>query len=151
MYLNHNTNLWYSHSTEAAYVRRKRCCENMQQIYRRTPTTKCDFNKVVKQLYWNHTSAWVLSYKLAAYFQNTFPKNTPEPLHMMVVHKHLNFSLSSASILIPPGIFRKFKDFLKISGGAKWQNWEEWVNVQVLFLPLNWEKKVFNQLSQNFN
>ena len=33
---------------------------------------KCDFIKVVKQLYWNHTSAWVFSCKLAAYFQNTF-------------------------------------------------------------------------------
>ena len=37
---------------------------------------KCDFNKVALQLYWNHTSAWVFSCKFAAYFQNTFPKNT---------------------------------------------------------------------------
>ena len=29
----------------------KRCSENMQQIYRRTPMSKCDFNKVAKQLY----------------------------------------------------------------------------------------------------
>ena len=27
---------------------------------------------VSKKLYWNHTSAWVLSCKFAAYFQNTF-------------------------------------------------------------------------------
>ena len=27
-------------------VPRKRCSENMQQIYRRTPMLKCDFNKV---------------------------------------------------------------------------------------------------------
>ena len=27
---------------------------------------------LVKQLYWNHTSVWVLSCKFAAYFQNTF-------------------------------------------------------------------------------
>ena len=26
----------------------KRCSENMQQIYRRTPMPKCDFNKVAK-------------------------------------------------------------------------------------------------------
>ena len=32
---------------------------------------KCDFNKVIKQLYWNHTSAWVFSCKFATYFQNT--------------------------------------------------------------------------------
>ena len=33
----------------------------MQQIYRRTPMAKCDFNKVALQLYWNRTSAWVFS------------------------------------------------------------------------------------------
>ena len=36
------------------------------------PMPKCDFNKVAKQFYWNHTLAWVLSRKFAAYFQNTF-------------------------------------------------------------------------------
>ena len=35
----------------------KKCSENMPQIYRRTPIPKCNFNKVVKHLYWNHTSA----------------------------------------------------------------------------------------------
>ena len=30
-------------------VLRKMCCEKMQQIYRRTPMPKCDFNKVAKQ------------------------------------------------------------------------------------------------------
>ena len=29
----------------------ERCSENMQQIYRRTPMPKCDFNKTAKQLY----------------------------------------------------------------------------------------------------
>ena len=33
---------------------------------------KCDFDKVAKQIYWDHTSAWVFSCKFAAYFQNTF-------------------------------------------------------------------------------
>ena len=32
---------------------------------------KGDFNKVALQLYWNRTSAWVLSCKFAAHFQNT--------------------------------------------------------------------------------
>ena len=32
-------------------VPRKRCSENMQQIYRRTPMPKCDFNKAALQLY----------------------------------------------------------------------------------------------------
>ena len=35
----------------------KWCSENMQQIHRRTPMSKCD-----------HTSAWAFSYKFAAYF-----------------------------------------------------------------------------------
>ena len=30
-------------------VLRKRCPENMQQMYRKTPMPKCDFNKVVLQ------------------------------------------------------------------------------------------------------
>ena len=30
-----------------------------------------DFNKVVFQIYWNHTSAWVFSCKFAGYFWNT--------------------------------------------------------------------------------
>ena len=32
-------------------VPRKRYSENVQQIYRRTPMSKCDFNKVALQLY----------------------------------------------------------------------------------------------------
>ena len=36
-------------------VLRKSCSENMQQMYRRTPMSKCDFNKVAKQkhLWWD--------------------------------------------------------------------------------------------------
>ena len=56
---------------------RKRCSENMQQIYRRTSMPKCDFSKVAKQLYWNSTSVWMFSCKFASYFQNTLSK---EPL-----------------------------------------------------------------------
>ena len=31
----------------------KMCSENKQQIYRRAPRPKCDFNKFALQLYWN--------------------------------------------------------------------------------------------------
>ena len=62
----------FSQKPPSRRVLSKRCSENMQQIYRRTPMPKCDFNKVALQLYWNHTSAWVFSCKFAAYFQNTF-------------------------------------------------------------------------------
>ena len=49
-----------------------RCSENMQQIYGRTSTPKCDFNKVVLQFHWNRTSACVFSCKFATYFHNNF-------------------------------------------------------------------------------
>ena len=56
-------------------VPKKRCSENKQQIYRRTPMPKCDFNKVAKQLYWNHTSAWVFSCKFLLHvFRTPFLK-----------------------------------------------------------------------------
>ena len=51
--------------------------KNMQQTYRRTPMSKCDFNKVALQLFWNRTSTWVFSCKFATYFQNTFQLRTP--------------------------------------------------------------------------
>ena len=35
---------------------------------------KQNFNKVALQHYWNRTSAWVFSFKCAAYFHNTFSK-----------------------------------------------------------------------------
>ena len=63
---------YYSQKQPPKGVIKKRCSENTQQIYRRTPMPKCDFNKVAFQLYWNHTSAWVFSCKFIAYFQNTF-------------------------------------------------------------------------------
>ena len=49
---------------------------SMQQIYRRTPMPKCDFNKVVKQLYWYRTSAGVFSCSLLPFFRKPFSKNT---------------------------------------------------------------------------
>ena len=53
----------------------ERYSENMEQIYRRTPMPKCDFNKVALQFYSNHTSAWVF-YKFAHIFRTPFLKNT---------------------------------------------------------------------------
>ena len=69
--LSENT-YFYIEKQPSRGVLSKRCSENMLQIYRKTPMPKCDFNKVAKQLYWNHTSAWVFSCKFAAYFQNTY-------------------------------------------------------------------------------
>ena len=62
------------YSAEAALQMcfRNRCSENMQQIYRKVPMPKHDFNKVSKQLYRNHIRGCILSCKFAAYFQRTF-------------------------------------------------------------------------------
>ena len=57
-------------------VPRKRCSEIMQQIYRRAPMPKRDFNKVALQLYWNHALAWLFSCKFAAYFRTLYAENT---------------------------------------------------------------------------
>ena len=67
----------------------KRCSKNMQQIYRRTPMPKSDFNKVAKQFYWNYTSVLVLSCKSVAYFQNTFPRKPSEWLLPYIVKQKL--------------------------------------------------------------
>ena len=54
----------------------KRCSENTQQIYRRTPMPKYTFNKVPKQLYWNQTSAECSRENLLHISRRPFPKNT---------------------------------------------------------------------------
>ena len=46
-----NYNICKYQKQPATDVPRKRCSEIMQQICRRTPMPKCDFNKVAKQLY----------------------------------------------------------------------------------------------------
>ena len=56
---------------------RKRCSENKQQMYRRTPMPKCDFNKVALQLYIEIT----LSHRCSAvnslhFFRTPFLENT---------------------------------------------------------------------------
>ena len=38
-------------SASKVLFNRKKCFENMQEIYRGTPMPKCDFNKVEKQFY----------------------------------------------------------------------------------------------------
>ena len=61
---------WQKQTSKSVHI--TSCSEIMYEIYRRTPVLKCDFNKVAKQLYWNHTSECVLFCKFDAYFQNTY-------------------------------------------------------------------------------
>ena len=57
----------------------KRLSENMQQFYRRTPMSKCDFNKVAKQL--------CSLVNLQHIFRAPFPKNTPGVRRLFSVNK----------------------------------------------------------------
>ena len=76
----------------------------MQQIYRRTPMLKCDFNKAALQLYSNNTSAWVFSCKFAAYFQSTFSKE-----HLWVTTSGLYGRIKIAEELKLPPSQKYFK------------------------------------------
>ena len=64
---------------------RKRCSENMQQIYRRTPMPRYNFNKIALQLYWNRTSAGGSLVNFLNIFRTTFPKNTSEQLLLVII------------------------------------------------------------------
>ena len=70
--------LWYSQKQLSIGAFIKGCSENMQQIYRRAPMLKCDFNKVVLELYWNHTSAWMFSCKFCCIFLEHLFLRTPQ-------------------------------------------------------------------------
>ena len=65
----------------------KSCCENMQQIYRRTPMQKCDFNKVALHF---GMGVWVFSCKFLHIFRKTFAKNTSGRLLLQIapIHKY---------------------------------------------------------------
>ena len=54
-------------------VLRKRCSENIQQIYRRTPMPKYDFNTVALQPYWKRTLLWCSPVNLLHIFRKPFP------------------------------------------------------------------------------
>ena len=52
----HRSTSLYSQNQPSRGVLMKRCSDNMQQIYRRTPMPQCDVNKAALQLNCNHTS-----------------------------------------------------------------------------------------------
>ena len=69
-------------------VLRKRCFENMQQIYRRTPKPKCDFNKVACNFIEITLRLGCSPVNLLHIFRTPFPKNTPRWL-LLKLNKHL--------------------------------------------------------------
>ena len=83
----------------------------MLQVYRRTSIPKCGFNKVAKQLYWNHALGWVFSCNLAAYFHNVFSQ------------KHL-WRTVSAMLLTSLKILLKGSAFSKARGCTPENLWK---------------------------
>ena len=55
----------------------KSCSGKVQSIWMRTLMPKCNFNKVAKQLYWNHTSKWVFSCNFCCIFSEHLFLRTP--------------------------------------------------------------------------
>ena len=50
------------------------CQKSLRKWCTNSFTNTCAIKRISLQLYWNHTSTWVFSYKFAAYFQKTFSK-----------------------------------------------------------------------------
>ena len=57
----------------------------------RSSLPKCDFNKVVEQLYWNRTSTWVLPVDMLHIFRTPFLKNTFRTRHSFFPVGFTNF------------------------------------------------------------
>ena len=66
-------------------VPRKRCSENMQQIYRRTPMPKCDLQSNFIEIALRHGCSPV---NLLHIFRSPFPENTSERLLLKSVWSH---------------------------------------------------------------
>ena len=61
----------------------KRCSENIQQMYRRTPISKCDFNKVAKQ----HPCRRVISIKLQSNFIEITLRHGCFPINLLHIFR----------------------------------------------------------------
>ena len=75
----------------------------------------CDFNKVEKQLYWNHISAWLCSFKFAVYFQNNFSYE-----HLLVTTFQLIFTSSKSAI---EKLNKKWNDCMFLSYHVRDSDW----------------------------
>ena len=77
----------YIQKQSSTGIFKKRCSENIQQIYRKIPTPKCDFNKVaycsfIESALWHGCSP----VNLLHIFRTPFPKNNYELLLLYIVH-----------------------------------------------------------------
>ena len=83
-----------SQKQPSRYVLRKSCSENIQQIYRRTPMPKCDFNKFAKQLTLWHACSLA---NLLHISRTHFYKNTSGRLLLMSV-SHIFFLTTTITL-----------------------------------------------------
>ena len=88
-------------------VPRKRCSENMQQIYRRIPLLKCDFNKVAKLLFFVTRRTWFTPSLL-------FSNSQGYSYSLFIKLQQLNFS-QIYSVLLNITVFDQRYLFYKIS------------------------------------
>ena len=116
-------------------VIKKSCSENMQQIYRRTPMPKCDFNKVALELYWNCTSKWVLSCKFAVSFQTLFLR-TPLDCCFWYFSSFIGLSV----------LLMYTKLFINFRNGTNWTILVAYLN----HFYENWKNQLFLQVSNSF-
>ena len=79
-------------------VLRKRCSENMQQIYRGTSTLKCDFN----HFHWNHSSVRCSLVNLLDISRTLFPKDTSGGLLLDAVFKRPAYYLDTFHHFLRP-------------------------------------------------
>ena len=76
-------------------VPRKRCSKNIQQMYRRTPMPKCDFNKVAK-----HPCRSVISIKLQSKFFEITLRHGCFPANLLHIFK-TSFPRNTSRRLLP--------------------------------------------------
>ena len=72
---------------------RKRCSENVQQIYKGTPMLKCDFNKVAMHFTLRHGCS---SVNLLHFFRTSFCRNTTG---WLLLNKEIKKSFCAALFL----------------------------------------------------
>ena len=92
-------------------VLRKRCSENMQQIYRRTSMPKCDFNKVAS----NFIEIAVRHECSPINFKTLFPKNTSGRLLLEFSNIYFNFLILFSDMSHKHSLYNKWIFPLRIS------------------------------------
>ena len=95
---------------------------------------KCDFTIVAKQLYWNDTSAWMFSCKLAVSFSEHLYKSTSERLLLYAFVSKNSISFRNLKVMIQKQLFA---EVLR-------NTWVLWNFLEHIFLL-----KIFRQLSNH--